>query len=124
MTLDPVDLEQYRASARRRAERKVAENVVRRASAWAAARTGAELLRDRFGARKVVLFGSLVDQDGKWFGVRSDIDLAAWGIADDDYFLAVAKLQDISPEFSFDLVAMERCPERLIEVIDAEGTAL
>lgn len=81
------------------------------------------MLRERYGAERVVAFGSLVADEGLLFGVRSDIDLAAWGIRDADYFTAVAHVQDVAGEFDVDLVAMERCPEPLRAPI-AEGVPL
>ena len=50
--------------------------------------------------------------------------LAAWGLPDDAYFSAVARLQDLSPDFSVDLVAMERCPAGLRTAIQAGGVEL
>jgi len=72
----------------------------------------------------VVVFGSLVEEDGRSFGVRSDIDLAAWGIRDDDYFMAVARMQSVAREFGVDLVAMERCPAHLVGPIAVHGREL
>lgn len=82
------------------------------------------MLRGQFGASRVVVFGSLVEDGGRWFGAGSDIDLAAWGIPTADYLVAVARLQDVSTRFSIDLVAMERCPERLRDAIALDGVDL
>lgn len=47
----------------------------------------AKVLKERFNASKVVLFGSATRSDcSQW----SDIDLAVWGIPNSDYFKAVA----------------------------------
>jgi len=51
----------------------------RRRRAWSAAREAAELLRSRYGARRVLAFGSLVTPDR--FTPWSDIDLAVEGVA-------------------------------------------
>ena len=66
-----------------------------------------------------MVFGSLVH--GYWFSQTADIDLAAWGLKDEDYFLVVARLQDLSPEFRIDLVRMENCRPGLREAILQEG---
>ena len=66
-----------------------------------------------------MVFGSLVH--GYWFSQTSDIDLAAWGLKDEDYFLVVARLQDLSPEFRIDLVRMENCRPGLRGAILQEG---
>ena len=65
--------------------------------AWHVAHTAAEVLRRRYGATRVVVFGSAARRE--WFTPWSDIDLAAWGIAPDAFFRAVAAVTGISPEF-------------------------
>jgi len=87
----------YRATAQRRWGEEQQKSARRRERAWQIARHAAVLLKEQFGATRVVAFGSLVH--GHWFSSASDIDLAAWGVKTDDYFVAVAKLQDLSPEF-------------------------
>jgi uncharacterized protein len=124
MDLETTAGTDYRAALRRRDAADAAASSARRERAWAVAGRAATLLRDAFGATDVAVFGSLVEDDGAWFGWGSDIDLAAWGVPAADYFMAVARLQDLSPEFSIDLVAMERCPEYLANAIQGSGRAL
>ena len=112
----------YQATAQRRRERERQELALRKELAWQVVHRAAALLREQFGATQVMVFGSLVH--GYWFSRTSDIDLAAWGLQADDYFVAVAKLQDISSEFGVDLVAMERCKPELREIILREGERL
>jgi predicted nucleotidyltransferase len=90
--------------------------------AWDAARLGAAILRERFGASNVVAFGSLAT--GRWFGEVSDVDLAASGLRVDDYFAAVAAVQGLLGEFEVDLVDLDRCPAALREVVLDDGVAL
>ncbi len=80
------------------------------------------LLKEKFGAVQVAVFGSLVH--GHWFSPTSDIDLSVWGLKYEDYFVAVAKLQGLSPEFKIDLVSTEHCKPSLREVIIQEGKLL
>jgi predicted nucleotidyltransferase len=112
----------YRATAQRRWEQEQRELVQRGERAWEVARHAATLLKEQFGAARVFVFGSLVH--GYWFSRTSDIDLAAWGLSADDYFVAVAKLQDLSPEFEIDLIAIPYCRPGLREVIEREGQPL
>jgi predicted nucleotidyltransferase len=112
----------YRATARRRAEEEARALALRRVRAQEVARQAAALLKEQFSAAQVAVFGSTVH--GHWFSATSDIDLAAWGLASDDYFTAVARLQDLSPEFKVDLVAVERCKPKLREIIAREGVIL
>ena len=90
--------------------------------AWNAARMAADVLRRRFGATRVVAFGSLARRD--WFTPWSDIDLAAWDIPPDSFYRAVAAVAGLSSEFKVDLVAPEDCQPALRRVIEQEGMAL
>lgn len=90
--------------------------------AWGVARSATRLLRDRFGATRVVAFGSLAHR--AWFGPWSDIDLAAWGIPDDQFYRAVAAVTGISSDFQVDLVDPEDCRPALRRSIKQEGIDL
>lgn len=115
-------MSRYRATAERRMAEAAQALRLRRTRAQEVARQAAVLLREQFGAKEVILFGSTVH--GLWFSATSDIDLAVSGLAPDDYFLAVAKLQDLSPDFNIDLVAIEHCSAALRERIMREGVTL
>ncbi|MBL7200548.1 MAG: nucleotidyltransferase domain-containing protein [Anaerolineae bacterium] len=90
--------------------------------AWLVAEAAAETLRERFGATRVVAFGSIAHRD--WFTPWSDIDLAAWGIPPEAFYRAVAAVTGISPEFRVDLVASEDCRPAIRRAIEQEGVAL
>jgi predicted nucleotidyltransferase len=65
------------------------------------------LLRERFGARRVVLFGSLAGQ-GPWHA-RSDVDLAVEGLTPTVFFDAYSACRDLLPPGAeLDLIALER----------------
>ena len=85
MSIDPAAMKRYRATALRRAEQRRTENEARHARATTVAEEVARFLRVEFGATRVVAFGSLSRAEGKWFDLRSDIDLAAWSIPKDRY---------------------------------------
>ncbi len=112
----------YRATAelRRGEEAELAAQRLKRA--WEAAHVGAHILRERFGASGVIVFGSLAEEE--WFGVTSDIDLAASGLQGGDYFAAVAATQGLLREFEVDLVDLDRCPLALRETVLVKGVAL
>lgn len=109
----------YRATMQQRGKKAQQEREQRRARAWEVARQAAKMLKEEFGASQVAVFGSLAQ--GRWFSDASDVDIAVWGLKSDDYFTAVARLQDISPEFQVDLVSIERCKPGLREAILNEG---
>lgn len=86
--------------------------------AWEVARAAARLLREKFGPRRVVVFGSLAHQ--AWFTSWSDIDLAAWGIPADQFYRAVAAVTGITSDLEVDLVDPEGCRPRMRQVIERE----
>jgi predicted nucleotidyltransferase len=94
----------------------------RRDEAWLSARKAAELLKNEFGARRVVVFGSLAH--AAWFTPWSDVDILAWGIPPARYFEAVAAVTSLSPGIQIDLVDPESVHSRLLANIECEGVAL
>jgi predicted nucleotidyltransferase len=91
----------------------------RRAKAIELAKKASFLLRRRYGAKKVVIFGSLART--KTFSTWSDIDLAAWGIEPDKFFSAVAAVTGLSPDFKIDLVELDTCREAVRTSIEEHG---
>ena len=83
------------------------------------AKQSARILRQEFGAKRVVLFGSMLQPK---IHEDSDIDLAVWNLSKSDYFQAVGKLQGLS-EFAIDLIEAENAPDYIIEAI-AQGIEL
>lgn len=78
----------------------------RRTQALQAAQECMALLKDRFGARRVILFGSLA-QEGPWHD-RSDIDLAVEGLPPEAFFRAYAACGALLPPgLELDLVPLE-----------------
>ena len=122
LDLTPEVLAEYRATAQRRSAEAERKKAARRERAWDIARQAAAYLKDTFGATEVLVFGSLAH--GHWYSLTSDIDLAAWGIPSEDYFLAVARLQDISPEYAIDLVRLENCSAESRQRILEEGKVI
>lgn len=117
-----LEIDHYRRTAQRRLtffERNRQQRLVK---AWALAHKAADLLRERFAAQRVVVFGSLIHPEV--FHGRSDVDLAVWGLQEEDYLRAVAAVTGLDKEISVDLIAIEEAPESLSELIKAEGTSL
>ena len=110
------------AAVKRLAEQRKVETTKRRRQAWRLARQAAAMLREQFGARKVVVFGSLATR--QWFTPWSDIDLAAWDIPADRFYSAVAAVISLSPAFKVDLVDPAECLPDLRQAIEREGVEL
>jgi len=85
-----------------------------------ALRRAAILLRDRFGACDVFLYGSFV-----WGrqGLASDIDLAVTGVEPRRQFEAIAAIGRLFDQ-PVDLLRIEDAPDSLRERIQSEGIRL
>jgi predicted nucleotidyltransferase len=77
------------------------------------AKQAARILRQKFSATRVVLFGSMLQPK---IHADSDIDLAVWNLSKSDYFQAVGKLQGLS-EFAIDLIEAENASDYIVEAI-------
>jgi len=82
-------------------------------------RQAAGLLKDRFGVRRMVLFGSLADD--VWFRTDSDVDLAVEGLSAEDYWDAWRLVEDVIRERPVDLIEIERAEVALRQVIERYG---
>jgi len=120
--ITPEEMAVYRATARRRWERERQALARRRERAWALARQAASLLKEQFGATRVVVFGSLVHKD--CFTLWSDVDIAAWGIAPEDTFRAIGAVMDLGGDIEINLVDMGACRPSIRAVIEREGVEL
>lgn len=121
--LTPEDMERYREAWRRRWAEEEARRAQRQERAWAVAREAAALLKSRFGAHRVRVFGSLL---APWFHERSDIDLAVEGVPPERMRDAEEALRALASEFRVDLVRLEelRDAPRLLRRIEEEGMDL
>jgi len=86
------------------------------------ARMAAVVLKERFGAKRVVLFGSLA-QDA-WLTPWSDIDLCADGIPFESFFRAEAEIESIASGFKVDFLDFRECSPDLLKRIEKEGIEL
>ncbi len=96
--------------------------IVRRDRAFQVAREAAKILKKRFGATRVVVFGSLAHR--VWFTPRSDIDLYVDGIPVEAFFQAEADVEAMASGFKVDLVDSRECSPELLKQIDEEGEEL
>jgi len=98
------------------AEQKTREELLGKA------REAASLLKTRFGAKRVVLFGSLAHQ--AWFSPESDLDLAVEGLQGSDYWDAWRAVEDIVEDRSIDLVEIETARPSLLQALQRHGVEL
>ena len=110
----------YVEAWRRRFAEQRAAGEEHRTRALEAAQRAADLLVERYGVTKVVLFGSLA-----WRRPRpdSDIDLAVEDLAPERFFRADAQLAREIP-IPIDLKLLAECPPLLRRRIEEEGVVL
>lgn len=107
----------HRAAAKRRAEEE------RRALALDKARAVAAHLKERYGARRVYLYGSLVW--GKHFTAHSDIDLLVEGFpVAANYWRALVEAEELAVPFAVSLVLAENASPSLLARATREGISL
>jgi len=122
--LSTEELRSYRPWLSMERLRKDPEVSRRRDDAWRVARIAAELLKKRFRAKRVVAFGSLARKTV--FTQWSDIDLAVWGIAPEEYYRAAGAAMDIGLEdgIRVDVVDAGDCGPQFLAEIEQEGIQL
>ena len=113
------ELARYRAAARRRHQAELAALVRRERHAWELARQAAALLRERFHADRVLVFGSLIHPS--CFTEWSDVDVAADGIDPADTLRAMEEVQDLSRAIPVHLADLAACRQSLRAVVEREG---
>ncbi|MDY7080699.1 MAG: nucleotidyltransferase domain-containing protein [Chloroflexota bacterium] len=117
-----TDYAPYLRTARLRAQAERRALTERRQRAWELARRAARLLRDNYGVRRVVVFGSLIHEER--FTSWSDVDLAVWDIPWPDYLRALGEVLDLDSEIEVNLVDVGSCRLALQEAIEREGVEL
>lgn len=120
--IGPMGRRAYAAAARERARLEATRLAARRARAWDLARAASRLVRERYGAMRVVVFGSLI-HPGR-FTRWSDVDLAAWGLDPARAVRAVMEVYELDPAIRVNLVDVETAHPRLLAVIEEEGIEL
>ena len=85
-------------------------------------REAATALKIRFGAQRVILFGSLAH--AAWFTPDSDIDLVVEGLVGDAYWQAWRLLEEIIPDRPVDLIELETARESLRRAVRRYGMEL
>ncbi|MBI3914307.1 MAG: nucleotidyltransferase domain-containing protein [Chloroflexi bacterium] len=117
--LTKKELDEYRRAAQRRS--RVEELTIdhRRRRAWQLARRAARLLKQKYGATRVIVFGSLTH--GAWFHPHSDLDLAVEGLEPGAVWRAWSTIEKAVPELEVDLIELETASQRLNQRIREQG---
>lgn len=96
--------------------------IERREALLERARTVAEQLKERFGARRVILFGSLAH--GAWYLDDSDVDLAVDGLRAADFWEAWRLAEEIIAVRPVDLIDYGAASSSLRAAIERSGMEL
>lgn len=97
----------------------------RQQKGWEAARRIAKMLKQDYGAERVVLFGSLLNHE--YMHDCSDIDIAVWGLDNRLDARAWTAANYILSPYEFpplDLVPIEKAYPEIREVIETQGVEL
>jgi predicted nucleotidyltransferase len=104
-------------------EERKAEEERKRDVAIEKAKSIAKILRRKYHAKEVFLFGSLIWRpDFLWAG--TDIDLMAKGLKGDRYFEILADVSTTAHPFHIDLIPFEKAEASIKERVLREGIKL
>jgi predicted nucleotidyltransferase len=122
--LTPTELSIYRAAAVRRAAawQGRSADMVARDRLLKRVQQAALVLKRKYGASRVILFGSLAHDS--WYGSDSDIDLAVEGLPGETFWQAWRVVEELVGERPVDLVELESAREPLRCVIERTGIVL
>jgi uncharacterized protein len=117
--LTEEEIDAYRKSFRKRKQVESLELKQRKERAWSLAQYAASLLKRRFGASRVVIFGSLAN--GEFFTLWSDVDLAAWGLRPEDTLRAIGVVYDLDENIRVNLVDINIVKASNRTTIESDG---
>lgn len=122
LELKPEELKGFRDAARKRRYEPLLTlgQQAKREELLKKIREAAMMLRSRFGAKRVVLFGSLAHE--AWFDQVSDVDLAVEGLKGTEYWDAWREVEELVGDRQIDLIDIEMASESLRGAIDRYGT--
>ncbi len=103
-------------------KRRKAEMEAIKALAFQKARAISEMLRARYGVKKVILFGSIVE--GDYLHKGTDIDLLVEGLNPEDFLKAGAEAMKLASPFDVDMIPMEKADRLIKERAEKEGISL
>lgn len=102
-------------AAREQVPQMLAQMKQRQQQGLKIASKAASILKQQFGAERVVLFGSMLDHERMWWG--SDIDLAVWGLRSEDFFKAGAAIER-GHNFAIDLVEIQSAKPHILNAVE------
>lgn len=98
------------------AEREIYDQIMARV------RTAAVKLKEGYGVRRVVLFGSLAHSG--WFRADTDVDIAVEGLDTKDYWDAWRLVEEVIADRPVDFIELESASDALRRSIERYGIEL
>lgn len=114
MDLQKKEIIKQVITARNNREKFLNEMKISQQEKMNIARQCANLLKTKFGVKKVILFGSLLDY--REMNYNSDIDLAVLGLPEKEFWLAGALLEK-NHDFDIDLIEIEKVKPHILQAI-------
>jgi predicted nucleotidyltransferase len=108
--LSENELERYRAFWKKNELENEKRYALTREKALFEVERISEILKDKYNVKRVILFGSVLDEDR--FHDGSDIDIAVEGLDKESYFKVLGELL-MESSFSIDLVPLEEASSLL-----------
>jgi len=98
------------------------EQVAERDRLIEKAREAAAMLKEKYGAKRVILFGSLAHQ--LWFDEWTDVDLAVEGLVGADLYRAWSDVVGIIRDRTVDLVDVNDARPSVARAVETHGRQL
>lgn len=115
--------EEYSQYWKNRFEKKKEELKKRKQVLRECAEKCGELLKKKYGAKKVYIIGSLVRE--RRIHDKTDIDLVVVGLSDQQYFSALNSLYRVIPKgIDIDLITKETANDWMKKIIEKEGVEI
>jgi predicted nucleotidyltransferase len=124
LDLSPEEWKRYSpsTSSRQGQAKPRIRRVEERDALMKSVRKAASLIKQRFGVKRIYLFGSLAR--GEWFTAGSDVDIAVEGIDHDDYWKAWQVCEEIIHDRVVDFVDLGMASDSLKFAIMKYGVEL
>jgi len=122
LNISAEQMQKYKDTAHKAWQREQAQRKKRHDRAWQLAHQAATLLKNEYGTSRVVIFGSITHPDR--FNLRSDVDLAAWGLTSVNWLKASAAVRNLADDIELNLVDVGYCSPELRDIIESEGVIL
>ena len=121
--MDKAKMMDIKAAWEKRELRKQEQERTRRDHALKCAGKVTALLKEKYGIKRLWLFGSLVS--GKHFTVHSDIDLFVEGFpAEADFWVVLSQAEHAAAPFPLNLILEENALPGIKEKVRKEGVLL